>query len=117
MQLDGSCYTDIITNTIKKLKEIKQEFIVVRSTVPINYCKENDVYFMPEFLTEKNWKEDFINNGLWIFGLIGDSKRNELFMEKTKNLINIAHINGNIKSHNIIYMKYIFPITQGFFHF
>ena len=36
-----------------------------------------NVFFMPEFLTEKNWKNDFITNKNWIFGLLEES--DELF--------------------------------------
>ena len=28
-----------------------------------------NVNFMPEFLTESNWKLDFKNNDAWVFGL------------------------------------------------
>ena len=39
---------------------------------------------MPEFLTEKNWKDDFVNNKHWIFGIyetcISDKK--DIFIKK-----------------------------------
>lgn len=64
--IDGSCYTNLIDTYIKKLKH---DYIIVRSTVPIGYCDSHKVFFMPEFLTEQNWKEDFINNKHWLFGI------------------------------------------------
>lgn len=72
MNVDGSCYTNLLTDTINKLKQNTYKNIIVRSTVPIGYCKENNVFFMPEFLTELNWKKDFIENKKWIFGLTGN---------------------------------------------
>jgi UDP-glucuronate decarboxylase len=105
MNVDGSCYTNILSSTINKLKQLDYYNIVVRSTVYINYCKEHDVFFMPEFLTEKNWKEDFINNKKWIFGLTDNNERNIKFEVKINELINIAYNNNCIKSNEIIYMS------------
>jgi len=37
---------------------------------------------MPEFLTEANWKNDFITSTYWVFGLLegeGKEKLNETF--------------------------------------
>ncbi len=71
MNEDGSCHTQIVENCIHDLKAfgLRPENIVVRSTVPVGFCKSMGVNFMPEFLTESNWKEDFKNNNTWIFGL------------------------------------------------
>jgi UDP-glucose 6-dehydrogenase len=62
--IDDSCYTKLIDSYIFNLNH---PFIIIRSTVPIGYCDQNSVFFMPEFLTEKNWKDDFINNKHWFF--------------------------------------------------
>ena len=51
------------------IAKIDHEYIVIRSTIPVGYCDSKNVFFMPEFLTEKNWKDDFINNKHWIFGV------------------------------------------------
>lgn len=67
----GECYTNFIESIVLELKEIinpKETFLIVRSTVPPGTCRNLDVYFMPEFLTEKNWKNDFITCKHWIFG-------------------------------------------------
>ena len=46
---------------------------------------------MPEFLTEKNFKKDFINNKNWIFGLKG-TEQDKFFKEKVLDLINISYL-------------------------
>jgi UDP-glucuronate decarboxylase len=59
---------------------------------------------MPEFLTEKNWKEDFINSKKWIFG---NSNRNEIDMElqfQIIKIINYAYYNKCIKYCDVIFM-------------
>ena len=42
--------------------------IVVRSTVPPGTCDRLSCFFMPEFLTEKNWRQDFKDCEHWVFG-------------------------------------------------
>jgi UDPglucose 6-dehydrogenase len=65
----GKCDTKLVECIIKQLKDADYKgYIIVRSTVPVGFCKSQDVYFMPEFLTEKNWKDDFLNCDKWIFG-------------------------------------------------
>jgi len=64
--IDGSCYTNLIDMYVTRLKH---DYIIVRSTVPIGYCDSHKVFFMPEFLTEHNWKEDFTTNKHWLFGI------------------------------------------------
>lgn len=49
-QLDDTLDTSIVEHYIKLFRHRK---IVVRSTVPIGFCKEHGVDYMPEFLTEK----------------------------------------------------------------
>ncbi len=62
MSKDGSCYLNIIEPVLSDLKSINyQGFIILRSTVPAGTYDKLNVYFMPEFLTEKNFIDDFIN--------------------------------------------------------
>ncbi len=70
MEKDGSCHLDIVESVVSDLigLGIKTQDIVVRSTVPVGTCKRLGVSFMPEFLTEANWKSDFENNSNLIFG-------------------------------------------------
>ena len=58
---------------------------------------------MPEFLTEKNFERDFINNKNWVFGLKG-TNQDELFKEKVLELINISHLQGKIKYNNVNFL-------------
>lgn len=103
MNHNGNCYTEILKDTISK---IKNPFKIIRSTVPIGYTDSCDCFFMPEFLTELNWKEDFINTKTW---LIGFNDKNEQITTQFKNrvqtLFELAKAGGNIKSDKIIFTK------------
>ena len=70
MNNDGTVYTNIVEDTVNKLKEIKEDNcpIIIRSTVPPGLSDKLGVCFMPEFLTEKNYLEDFKNSKEWIIG-------------------------------------------------
>ena len=67
---DGSCDTVLVEKCIYELNitGVKDENIIVRSTVPVGFCDKVGVNFMPEFLTEAQWEEDFRTNPCWIFG-------------------------------------------------
>lgn len=71
MNLDGSCNTSIVDDVIQSIRKAisNPPSIIVRSTVPVGYCKSRGVHFMPEFLTEANWKHDFVNTERWILGI------------------------------------------------
>ena len=104
MSKDGSVYTGIVQNVLNDLKQIQfQNFIVIRSTVPPGTCDNLNCYFMPEFLTEKNFLEDFKNNPLWIFGVLNKSK-DALFKKTITQILNLAHKNKCIYSNNIKFM-------------
>lgn len=83
MDSDGSCSTLGVNKVVFELFNYgySPERIIVRSTVPVGTCKELGVMFMPEFLTEKNWKEDFLNQSDWILGTNdrNDSLRDEIY--------------------------------------
>lgn len=69
MNKDGSCHVGVVEQVVKQIKSIEHEkYIVIRSTVPPGTSARLGVFFMPEFLTEKNWKSDFINTTEWIVG-------------------------------------------------
>lgn len=105
MQKDGSCYLNIVHTVLENLKSIDyQGFIIIRSTVPVGTCDELGCYFMPEFLTEKNFINDFINNKNWIFGLLGkDEERDSVFKEKMNQLF--AHA---VQEERVVYSKTTF---------
>jgi UDPglucose 6-dehydrogenase len=106
MSKNGSCYLDIIENVVYNLENINYNgFIVLRSTVPVGSSNKLKCYFMPEFLTEKNYINDFINNKDWIFGLLGLDKEKDIsFKLKIQNLFNLAYENKRIKYNNLSFL-------------
>lgn len=105
MKDDGSCYLEFVNSVMKNLDEISYTgFRVLRSTVPVGTCNSLGCYFMPEFLTEKRYIEDFINNKDWIFGM-KESDDNDKFKSLVENIINIAFTNGKIKNNNVSFLK------------
>lgn len=83
MKNDGGCYTGIVEDVIKSIRDeaIRQNrnldsfVMIIKSTVKAGFTEEmQDKYFgirllfSPEFLTEKNSVADFINTNRIIFG-------------------------------------------------
>jgi len=100
MSKDGSCHLNIINSVINDLVSIKYNgYIVLRSTVPVGTSDKLNFYFMPEFLTEKNYINDFINNPNWFFGL--PEKYDDMFKLKIIELFNLAVKNERIKYNNL----------------
>jgi len=96
MNQDGSCHLDIVESVVGNLRTVgvSSESIFIRSTVPVGTSKSLGVNFMPEFLTEANWKEDFLNTKHWIVGLNNPSPN---VMDKFKNLLKMSKLGGGIK--------------------
>lgn len=93
---DGRCNTTIVTQCIQGLKAAGVTNIVLRSTVPPGTSTQLDVMFMPEFLTEVNWKKDFFHCAAWIFGARSDDEK-----AKFTTLIQTAHACGVIQSNTV----------------
>ena len=76
MLVDGSCSINSVESAIKDLKTASVDLnkVVVRSTVPVGTCAKLGVSFMPEFLTEANWQEDFRKNKDWIIGIDSETE-------------------------------------------
>jgi UDPglucose 6-dehydrogenase len=101
MSKNGSCHLNIIESVLRDLASIDYKgFVVLRSTVPVGTCDKLNCYFMPEFLTEKNFIDDFINNKDWMFGLLGKPE-DEQMKEKISELFSLAHANDRIKHNNL----------------
>lgn len=102
MNNDGSCYVGIVETVIKNLTDENvidepNNFVVIRSTVIPGTCDRLGCYFMPEFLTEKNYLHDFKNCKEWIFGLKG-TENDQIFIDKINKLFNLAKTHGCIAS-------------------
>ena len=126
MNSDGSANLDIVRSVCEEIQEIDDtKYIVLRSTVPPGTSEELDVAFMPEFLTEKNWKEDFKNCDQWILG------STDVFLyEKMKRMFELAYNNGSgsvvnkeviqckpSEAEMIKYLKNVFlSVKVGFFN-
>lgn len=71
----GECRTDLVRNIINTLRSVRSDSeIIIKSTVPPGTTKElNDkygnIYFNPEFLTEADPFQDFVNLPYQIIGL------------------------------------------------
>lgn len=72
---DGSIDSSIVIKTVKYLLNKVAGIIVIKSTVTPDVIKKlsemgngNRIVFNPEFLTEKNANEDFVNSPFHIFG-------------------------------------------------
>lgn len=88
-QETGECYTGIIEKCLTQVRETLGENvdIVIRSTVPVGFSKKHKCHFMPEFLTEKNWKNDTIRCKDWFIG-VDDNSAN--VVQKFHNLFNCS---------------------------
>jgi len=104
MKKNGECNLSIVESVVQNLKDagidFEKTFVIIRSTVLPGTADRLGCYFMPEFLTEKNYMDDFINCQNWVIGC-GKSK-NILFLEKFNILINNAYEDKRIKNNNVI---------------
>jgi len=76
MMENGKCHTGIVEKAVSSVKEVIDEAktqIVIRSTIPPGTSRILGCYFMPEFLTEKNWPTDFKTCQHWIVGLLNSN--------------------------------------------
>jgi UDPglucose 6-dehydrogenase len=88
-KLTGQCYTSIVENCVKQVRETLGENvnIVIRSTVPVGFSERMNCVFMPEFLTEANWRNDVYNCKEWFIG-VDDNKNNVI--EKFERLFKVS---------------------------
>ena len=126
MNSDGSANLDIVRSVCEEIQAIDDtKYIVLRSTVPPGTSEELGVAFMPEFLTEKNWEDDFKNCNHWILG-----STDPFLLEKMKRMFELAYNEGNgtivnkeviqckpSEAEMIKYLKNVFlSVKVGFFN-
>ena len=92
MKKNGECYIGIVESVLQDLQSIQYNgIIILRSTIPVGTSDRLHCFFMPEFLTEANYIEDFKQNKNWIFGLPSDTTKHEHFKILIQNIINAAY--------------------------
>jgi UDPglucose 6-dehydrogenase len=95
---DGSCNVSIVESCVEKLLPVvnfDKTFVICRSTVIMGTCDSLGIYHMPEFLTEKNWKQDFLTCKTWIFG---QPEENHVFQGCIKELIDSSPVSGELRN-------------------
>jgi len=117
MNEDSSCDLSIVCSVVKNVSDAinrscgenqNKPFVVMRSTVPIGTSDSLGCYFMPEFLTEKNWRQDFRECKKWFFGIpasVSVHGHQELFKQRIKHLFHLAKYNNCILNTNIEFMS------------
>ena len=71
----GECNTEILEGVMLQLNKSKGLLVIVKSTVPAyklqkiqDECINLRIVYNPEFLTEKNYIDDFVNPPMHVFG-------------------------------------------------
>ena len=99
-QSDGKCSTKFVESAVSDIRNaISNDIpICIRSTVPVGFCESISCHFMPEFLTEKNWKYDFINCPVWVIGV---DKENDKYIQIMSEIFATAAEYGSVVSKEI----------------
>jgi nucleotide sugar dehydrogenase len=104
MNKGKDCNISIVESIVEKLKGLNDKvLIVIRSTVIPGTSDKLNVYFMPEFLTEAKWSEDFYNTEHWIFGR--PKNHDKLFDINITNLFSLSKKENKIKYDNIHFVE------------
>jgi UDPglucose 6-dehydrogenase len=94
---NNNCHTNIVESVVNSLRNINSDCkIVIRSTVPPGTSKRLNCGFMPEYLTEKNFMNDFINATEWTIG-----SNDPILIKRFTELINYSYNSNKIKSNKI----------------
>jgi UDPglucose 6-dehydrogenase len=102
---DGSCYTRILEETLARCSN---PYKVIRSTVPVGFAAKHGCYFMPEFLTEANWEDDFRQMKEWVVGIPAATTPAQMvinyeFKTRIQALIKQSHQNRAIDSPAVVF--------------
>ena len=102
---DGSCYTRILEETIAKCPT--NPYKVIRSTIPVGFAAKHGCYFMPEFLTEANWEDDFRRTKEWVVGIpavaTATTALTDEFKKRIQTLITTSRDNRAIDSDQVTF--------------
>lgn len=88
----GECYIGIVERAIADLRNLnKENYIVIKSTIPPSTTERlnfnfGKIVFSPEFLTEKNYKNDFIELPYQILGYSEPQQRIDEGFQAIENL-------------------------------
>lgn len=108
MNKDGSCCIKIVENVVEDLKNagcnFDEKYVIIRSTVPPGTSRRLNCYFMPEFLTEVNYLNDFYNTNIWLIGAKKKENNSDSdFLENHNKFIGIiVHLLIKAKMYNRI---------------
>ena len=106
---DGSCYTKILEEALGRCRT--NPYKIIRSTIPVGFAAKHGCYFMPEFLTEANWEDDFRRMKEWVVGIpsiaadaadAADAAVEE-FKTRIQKLIKRSHKNRAIMSPSVVF--------------
>ncbi len=98
----GNCYTNYVEDVVNSIRTYSTcAHVVIRSTVPPGTCDKLKVHSMPEFLTEKNWLQDFKNEPARLIGVNKNIDDSEKFITIIRNLYKNAKECGNINTDTI----------------
>ena len=105
---DGRCDTRICEAVVQELKDAQQQsqsendaILVLRSTVPPGTCERLGVAHMPEYLTERNWEDDFIHTVSWELG-VNESVDAETCFKRMSRLLDSCASNYVIETRTLI---------------
>lgn len=90
----------------ERFKRSEYCHFVVRSTVPVGFCALYEAHHFPEFLTEKNYMNDFRTAKEWVIGVNHTLVTKEHQQDFKNNIMKIlleAHQSGRISSHKTIF--------------
>jgi UDP-glucose/GDP-mannose dehydrogenase family, central domain len=100
---DGSCYTRILEEALGRCRT--NPYKIIRSTIPVGFAAKHGCYFMPEFLTEANWEDDFRRMKEWVVGIpcTATAAAVEEFKTRIQKLIKRSHKNRAIMSPSVVF--------------
>lgn len=103
MKSTGECDLSIVESVVSSVKQVDNDKpIILRSTVPPGTTERLGVSFMPEFLTERNWEQDFRNCNQWILG-----SHDHQLLRQVKQMYELAYNGGlgSVRNKQVIMMK------------